>query len=87
MRSLRLKAAALAACFLMTSCAASAPRAIELQRPLPAELAQRCPKPAAPPTRGEVDAVATTLKELYDLYGICAGRLADLLDWLDGGQL
>lgn len=27
-----------------------------------------------------------TLKDLYDLYGICAGRLVDLLDYLDGGQ-
>lgn len=26
--------------------------------------------------------MAVALKELYDLYGICAGRMADLLDWL-----
>jgi len=30
--------------------------------------------------------VLITLKDLYDLYGICAGRLVDLLDYLDGGQ-
>jgi len=30
--------------------------------------------------------VAAALKELYDLYGLCAGRLVDLLDWIDGGQ-
>jgi hypothetical protein len=30
----------------------------------------------------EVDTVAISLKELYDLYGLCAGRLVDLLDWL-----
>ncbi len=23
------------------------------------------------------------LKGMYDLYGLCAGRLADLLDWLE----
>jgi len=30
--------------------------------------------------------VAVLLKDLYDLYGICAGRVVDLLDWIDGGQ-
>ena len=30
--------------------------------------------------------MAATLKELFDLYGICAGRLTDLLDWFDEGQ-
>ena len=30
--------------------------------------------------------MAVTLKEMYDLYGICAGRLVDLLDYIDGGQ-
>lgn len=27
-----------------------------------------------------------TLKEMYDLYGICAGRFVDFLDYIDGGQ-
>jgi len=30
--------------------------------------------------------VAATLKELFDQYGICAGRMVDLLDWIDEGQ-
>jgi len=30
--------------------------------------------------------VAVALKDMYDLYGICAGRLVDLLDYLDEGQ-
>lgn len=42
--------------------------------------------PAAPPSGREVDPVLVALKELYDLYGICAGRMVDLLNYLDGGQ-
>lgn len=34
---------------------------------------------------GEVDAVAEALQAMYDLYGICAGRLFDLVNRLDGG--
>lgn len=30
--------------------------------------------------------MAAALKELYDLYGLCAGRLVDLLDWMDQGH-
>lgn len=30
--------------------------------------------------------MATALKDLYDLYGLCAGRMLDLLDWFDGGH-
>lgn len=25
------------------------------------------------------------LKEMYDSYGLCAGRVVDLINWLDGG--
>lgn len=79
--------AALAACFLLMSCASSPPRATAPPRPLPAEYSVRCPAPPpAPPASGEVDAVAAALKELYDLYGLCAGRLIDLLNWMDEGQ-
>jgi len=85
MRSLLLPTAALAACFLTTSCASSPPPAIEPRRPLPADYAQLCPQPGPTPQR-DPDAMAIALKELYDHYGICAGRLADILDWLDGGQ-
>ena len=34
---------------------------------------------------GEVDTVAEALQAMYDLYGICAGRLFDLVNRLDGG--
>jgi len=33
-----------------------------------------------------VDAVAISLKQMYDLYGLCAGRLVDLLDYLEGAR-
>ena len=87
MRSPLLLPAAMAACFLLASCASSPRPVTAPPRPLPAEYAVRCPAPApAPPQTGEVDPVAAALKELYDLYGLCAGRLVDLLDWIDGGQ-
>lgn len=85
MRSPLLPTAALAACFLAASCASSRPPATPPPKPLPAEYAVRCPAPAAPAS-AKADDVAVALKELFDLYGICAGRLVDLLDWLDEGQ-
>ena len=85
MRSRPLLTAALAACFLLASCATSPKPATELQRPLPAEYLARCPPPPpAPPESGEVDPVAQALKAMYDVYGLCAGRYLGLLNWLDG---
>jgi hypothetical protein len=85
MRSPLLPTAALAACFLTASCASSPQPATAPPKPLPSEYAVRCP--ALPPLPGEkADNVIAALKDLYDLYGICAGRLVDLLDWIDGGQ-
>ena len=86
MRFLKPQAIALAACFLLTACASSPKPGPALQKPLPAEYAVRCPAPAPAPSGREVDPVAVALKDLYDLYGICAGRMVDLLDYLDGGQ-
>lgn len=86
MASPRPLAIALAACFLLTACASSPRPTPGLQKPLPAEYTSRCPAPTQPPSGREVDPVLITLKDLYDLYGICAGRLVDLLDYLDGGQ-
>lgn len=86
MRSLERLAIALAACSLLTACASSPTRTPVPLRPLPSEYAVRCPMPPAPPSGREVDPVFVTLKDLYDLYGICAGRMVDLLDYLDGGQ-
>lgn len=85
MRSRPLLIAALAACFLLASCATSPKPATELPKQQPAEYTARCPPPPpAPPLSGEVDPVATALKAMYDLYGICAGRYLGLLNWLDG---
>ena len=86
MRFLLLPVSALAACLLMTSCASSVPLAIALPKPLPAEYRARCPQPPPAPPGLEVDPVAAALKDMYDLYGVCAGRLVDLVDWMDGEQ-
>lgn len=74
---------ALAACFLLASCAASTKPAPALPKPLPAEYAVRCPAPPPAPRSLQVDPVALELKSMYDLYGLCAGRMTDLLNWLD----
>ena len=84
MRSKLLLTAALAVCLALTSCASWAPPATALPRPVPAEYAVSCPAPPAAPRTGEVDPVAAALKDMYDLYGLCAGRFADLLNWMDG---
>lgn len=74
---------ALTACFLLASCAASKPPVIAPPKPLPAEYAVRCPVPPPAPRGQQVDPVALELKSMYDLYGQCAGRMTDLLNWLD----
>lgn len=33
-----------------------------------------------------MDANAIALKQLYDQYGLCAGRHVDLVNYLEGGQ-
>ena len=86
MRSPLLLTAALAVSSMLASCTSSAPLATGLRPPLPAEYSARCPPPPAAPQGREVDPVAVALKDMYDLYGICAGRLVDLLDYLDEGQ-
>ena len=83
MRSPLLLLSALIACSLLASCAASPKPVTAPPKPLPAEYAVRCPPPP-PPLRGlQVDPVALELKSMYDLYGLCAGRMTDLLNWLD----
>lgn len=85
MRLPSLLPVALAALLMLASCASSPPPATALPKPLPADYATRCPAPVPAPSGPEIDPMATALKQLYDLYGTCAGRFADLLDWLDGG--
>lgn len=46
----------------------------------------QCPPPVEP-MNNSADAAAVALKELYDQYGICAGRLVDLVNYLEQEQL
>jgi len=34
------------------------------------------------PASSKADDIALALKQLYDQYGVCAGRLVDLVDWV-----
>lgn len=85
MRSPFMLLPALIVCLTMASCASSAPPVTAPPKPLPAEYRVRCQAPPALPGP-KADDVIATLKELYDEYGVCAGRVADLLDYIDGGQ-
>ena len=81
MRSLNPLPLALIACCLLTSCSSSprpAPRPPVPPPPvLPPALLVSCEAPV--PIEGEsCDAVAVTMKQLYDQYGECAGRLLEL---------
>ncbi len=78
-----LRLCALIVCLTLASCASSKPPVNGLPTPLPTEYAQRCPAPPAAPRNAGMDAVAVALKEMYDTYGLCAGRMANLLDWLE----
>lgn len=83
MRSHQRLTAVLIACCLLTACASSPKPRPELQQPLPAALLQGCPPPAAVPVGGEMDAITMALKEMYDLFGQCAGQLMELINWLE----
>lgn len=76
--------AVLSVSFLMASCASSPPPVTEPPRPLPAEYATRCASPPPAPQGPGMNDVAQALNDMYHAYGLCAGRLVDLLDWLDG---
>lgn len=54
-------------------------------RPLPAVLAVPCPPPIEV-MNSHADSIAVGLKEMYDLYGLCAGRLVDLVQYLEQEQ-
>ena len=83
MPSRPLLPAALIACCLMAACSSSPKHATELPQPLPAALLQTCPQPAPVPGSGDMDSLTLALKSMYDLYGDCAGQLADLVNWLE----
>lgn len=54
-------------------------------RPLPAAYAVPCPAPIEP-MNASADAIAVALKDMYDLYGLCAGRLHELVNYLEQDQ-
>ena len=81
MNSIRRRIAALVVCFLLASCGNLPQRTNGLRKPLTAELQVLCPQPVQPPASGEVDPVAQALKQMYDLYAICAGLTAERLKW------
>ncbi|WP_419181040.1 Rz1-like lysis system protein LysC [Gallaecimonas kandeliae] len=62
---------------MLASCASSSPPAPVLPKPQPAALMVPCPPPVSPEDNG-MDATALALKQLYDQYGLCAGRLYEL---------
>ena len=85
MNSPKRLTAALAACFLLASCATSPTPATGLQRPLPAEYASRCPPPPqAPALTGEVVPVAEALKAMYDLLEAVTDRCEDVANMIEG---
>lgn len=73
---------ALAALSMTAACSTSPPRPPELPKPLPAEYAVPCPVKVPLPQDRTPDELTLTLKAMYDLYGECAGRMYDLIDWL-----
>ncbi|CUZ67132.1 Uncharacterised protein [Serratia marcescens] len=81
--------AALIVCLTLTSCSNSPPPSSVLLPPqqtvLPAELAVRCPPPALPDDNS-ADAAVVALKTVYDQYGVCAGRLANIIQCVQGGS-
>lgn len=80
-----LKIAALCATLMMTACGSLEKPGTDLPPPLPAEYVVGCPEPPFPTSPGSDDN-ALTLKAMYDLYGICAGRFIDLVDLIMGNQ-
>ncbi len=67
----------------LTACASSPPPAPLPPAQQPAELTVRCPPPVEQQD-DSMDAAGVALKKMYDLYGICAGRLVDLVDRMNG---
>src|SRR5207245_2143841 len=81
MHLLKPLAVALIAAMTMTSCAIYPKPVVEQPQLLPVEYATQCPAPAHPASN-HADDMTVALKEMYDLYGICAGRLIDVVDWI-----
>ena len=82
MCSQRRLAFVLVASLMLASCSASTPPVIVQPAPLPAVLLQPCPEPVASGD-GSMDATGLALKGMYDLYGICAGKVAELINYVE----
>ena len=80
-----LKSVALFATLMLTACGSLEKPGTALPKPLPAEYAVSCPEPPFPSSPGTDDS-AVALKKMYDLYGLCAGRFIDLVDWIMGNH-
>lgn len=87
MSSKRQPPLVLIACLMLCSCSTLPPPVIVPHRPLPAALMIPCPPPVAM-TAASADAALLALRDMYDLYGLCGGRLLELQQYLeepDGG--
>ncbi len=72
---------------MLTACGSSAPPQTEPMpwRPavlLPAELAARCPQVVRPIDNSDA-AAAIALEAMYGLYGVCAGKHVDTVDYIN----
>lgn len=69
---------------LMTASCANSPKPVTAPpEPLPAALMVPCPTPVTPVDNSDSAAVIA-LKELYDQYGTCGGRLFELIRRIQG---
>jgi hypothetical protein len=75
----------LSVCCLLMSCSSSIPHESAPTPPQPAVLQVPCPA-LLPPADNSCDAIAVALKQLYDEYGLCAGRFLETLQRGDHGS-
>ena len=72
----------LVASMTLIACSTSTPPVSVQRKPLPAAYVVPCQPPASMMNE-HVDAALIALKEMYDLYGECGGRLMDLVNYLE----
>lgn len=79
----RLLLSALVAASMLTACASLTTREPALSTPLPAAYIAAPPLPVERQGNSPDD-VALALKRMYDMYGLVAGQLVDLIGWVQG---
>lgn len=76
-------------CLTMTSCGSLTPHVKDPLPPqplvFPAAMIVPCPQPVKP-ADSSMDAIVITLKLMYDLYGLCAGRFVEVINYAGGTQ-